>query len=220
MPPCSADATAVPNAFFGQGYVDILLDYFLCRGTEENLLDCSHHKAHADICSHSGDAGVNCSRRSTSTEVCSGHCLSSCPPGFTCESGSLRLVEGLVPGEGRVEVCLGGSYSSVCDIGWTSEDAQVACRQLGFEHEGTLRQLMFPLTDYHLPPSFPSAGAIALPSAFFGSASGRIRIGSVACTGSEEALLDCPYERDPICFHFEDAGILCQCRSAVPAHSA
>ena len=37
---------------------------------------------------------------------------------------------------GRVEVCVGERYETVCDENWGSEEASVVCSQLGFSHHG------------------------------------------------------------------------------------
>ena len=55
-----------------------------------------------------------------------------------CETGDLRLVGvGLSEYEGRVEICLGGRYGTICDDGWDERDARVVCRQLGYSDIGT-----------------------------------------------------------------------------------
>ena len=53
----------------------------------------------------------------------------------------MRLVDGLDRNAGRVEVCVLETWRTVCDRQWTSEDASVVCRQLGFSRYSKLRHL-------------------------------------------------------------------------------
>ena len=55
---------------------------------------------------------------------------------FNLGDGALRLV-GLSSNNataGRLEIYLQGEWGTVCDDGFSSTEANVACRQLGFLH--------------------------------------------------------------------------------------
>lgn len=58
--------------------------------------------------------------------------------------------------EGRIEICFGGYWGTICDNGWDSTDAAVACRGLGFESVGMkMGLLLMKVTNHfqsHLSP--------------------------------------------------------------------
>ncbi|PIK36334.1 putative deleted in malignant brain tumors 1 protein [Apostichopus japonicus] len=156
------------GAAFGEGTGEIHLDDVGCGGEETELLSCYHSSI--DNCNHGEDAGVIC--QFTSDE----------PPR---EEGSIRLAGGNETA-GRVEIYLYGEWGTVCDDGWDINDANVVCRQLGFDRALKYRD-----------------------SAAFGEGSGEIHLDDVGCNGDETELLSCSYNSIENCNHREDAGVIC-----------
>ena len=75
---------------------------------------------------------TRCRLRSSKVTV---HCNFPTAP---CTTGQLRLAGGNIPNEGRVEICVGNAWGTVCHDSWDSNDATVVCRQLGYLTQGQI----------------------------------------------------------------------------------
>ena len=100
----------------------------------------------------------------------------------------VRLVGGVTPQEGRVEVFHDGQWGTVCDDSWDNYDASVMCFQLGYGSIGT-----------------------AMGNAEYGEGSGEIWLDDVNCDGSESGIEKCGHGgwKQHNCGHGEDAGVRC-----------
>ena len=86
----------------------------------------------------------------------------------TAAEGTVRLVGGITPLEGRVEIFLLGQWGTVCNSNWDFADARVVCLQLGYPR------------------------AVGAPrSAAFGAGSSPSWYSNVGCTGTEMNLTEC-----------------------------
>ena len=91
-------------------------------------------------------------------------------------------------GTGRLEIFYEGEWGTICDDSWNLNDANVACRQLGYKF-----------------------AVRALQSNQVNAGSGRIWLGSVQCFGNEQNLTECFHRGwgSYSCNHSGDIGVEC-----------
>ncbi|NXU49379.1 SRB4D protein, partial [Turnix velox] len=120
-------AITLPAAMtFGQGTGPIFLDNVDCKGWEAALSECWSHGWGIHNCYHYEDVGVVCN--GNKDEFLGGGKAFSDPD---LGDGSIRLVSGTDPCQGRVEIFYRGNWGTVCDDDWGLSDASVVCKQVG-----------------------------------------------------------------------------------------
>ena len=126
----------------------------------------------------------------------------------------IRLVGGLTPYEGRVEVLIQGQWGTVCDDAWGNLDAQVSYTPPSFPLPSPplILTVWFVSQVVCRQLGYQSSGALALSFAHFGRGTGPIVMDNVNCSGLEVYLTNCPSNGLYLhnCIHAEDASVRCQ----------
>ncbi|XP_025103262.1 deleted in malignant brain tumors 1 protein-like isoform X2 [Pomacea canaliculata] len=163
----STTAVAVGSYKYGAGSGPILLDDLRCVGNETSLAQCRHRGLYRHDCGHWEDVGVVCN---------------------IPEELRARIADEAVEA-GRLEIFYHGEWNTVCDDTFGREEAQVACRMLGFN----------------------STEAAAVSSEKYGHGTGRILLLKMECNGNETSLANCKNKVVYIsnCDHSHDVGVVC-----------
>jgi len=105
----------------------------------------------------------------------------------TATAQRVRLVEGVGPEEGRLEVYYNGRWGTVCDDYFDDRDARVVCYMLGYGHSG-----------WYI-------------SNRYGNGSGPIWLDKVQCNGTETNITSCRHRGwgRHNCRHREDVSVSC-----------
>ncbi|XP_071504468.1 scavenger receptor cysteine-rich domain-containing protein DMBT1-like [Diadema antillarum] len=150
---------------------------FRCSGRETHFKECFSSRLRDERnCSNFQDIGIVC--------------------GKEAREGSVRLVGGSTPHEGRVEIMHRHEWSTICGHSWDIRDAMVVCRELGLGPALAARQ---------------NAGRFGE-----GARHQYVLRHMVMCKGKEGWLRNCPQARPagraPSCGHKFHAGVECMAR--------
>jgi len=146
---------------YGAGSGPIWLDDVRCNGTETSISQCRHNGWGSHNCDHNNDVSVSCA--------------------------TMRLVGGVSPYEGRLEVYHNGTWGTVCDDHFNDAAATVVCYKLTGRHVG------------HFIGNF------------YGAGSGPIWLDNFECNETEHYISDCQHNDwgSHNCTHSQDVSVFC-----------
>ncbi|XP_038050049.1 deleted in malignant brain tumors 1 protein-like [Patiria miniata] len=143
-----------------------------CHTWHRSLLDCGVNEGDGTVCTPSDPAAhVACNKPSD-------------PYPLYLDSLSHRY-------EGAVRIYSDGQFGKICNTGWTLQDAQVVCRQLGYGS---------------------AVGHNVAPEDLAGPSGEPILLDAVQCNGSESLLAECSHKpfRDTACDDQQQALVECR----------
>ncbi|EDO26592.1 predicted protein [Nematostella vectensis] len=153
-------------ARYGESGGLIALQDLECTGTERSLITCRHSDWSNTTCAHAQEIGVICT------------------PNIT----SVRLIGGVLPFEGRVEVYRNASWGTICGSSLSLKSGHVICKMMGY-------------------PGVSSTSCCAR----YGESSGLIAMQDLECTGTERSLITCRHSdwSNTTCAHAQEMGVIC-----------
>ena len=129
-------ASVFNDGRYGSSDIRSRFRYISCDSSDRTLSDCNMY----DYSSYCGHIYVSCTEHygikcfSMLIQSCNVILLLQSLDSVNCDEGSVRLINGTVEKEGRVEVCINGVWGSVCDSSFSTTDGYVVCRQLGYQN--------------------------------------------------------------------------------------
>ncbi|XP_076082552.1 scavenger receptor cysteine-rich domain superfamily protein-like [Mytilus galloprovincialis] len=169
----TTDAFVHHGSFYGKTRLPIILDQISCTGTELDINGCRTKDWGYHTCDSNHEAGV------------------------LCRATNVRLSGGSHTMEGRVEIKIDGTWSSLCDEEWNDNEATIICKML----------TAYPLNRLVQGKAFRNS--------YFGEGSGTAMLSNLKCNGTEVDLLHCSMKKGgrPNCDHSHDAGVSCSLNS-------
>ena len=122
--------------------------------------------------------------------------------------GDLRLVGGPHNWEGRVEVYWNRTWGAINDSQWSTNEANVVCKQLKHSQESGEQFLM----KKNIKFSFCYKGAVIPCCGMYGVGRGAITMRDVVCSRSESRIINCMFSTEPgsVVNHRNDAQVQCK----------
>ena len=124
----------------------------------------------------------------------------------SCTNGDIRLGDSAVL-RGRIEVCINGTWGTICDHHWTQEEASVVCSHLGYSPYGIKDRTY---VKYFIKLSL-CLGAMATKNIYL-NYEWPIGLFELRCSGNEINIWDCSYNTSnggQYCHQHNDASVFC-----------
>ncbi len=155
-----------------------------CTNTDNHINTCNKEFANMKECSHGFDAIINCLNENYETEL-------PVPVGVVRLAGLVKEKEEI---RGRLEMFNEQKFSSICDLGFNNESANIACKQMGYVKGSQI-------TDQKIANDFKLEE----------NSTEKFAASNIECRGSEKNLKECRSNlKDIQCKHTQDVVVSCE----------